>query len=154
MLSPRTALPVMIILIASIVSGCASVTGDMDPPNVVLDSFSSLPADGGGPRFEIKLRVQNPNKQALDIAGISYSIALLDREVITGVTNDVPLIAPYSEEVVTLEAGFNLVQLLRLLTGMGRTTGDALEYRFAAKIDFNGFLPTQRVEETGEITLK
>jgi len=74
------------------------------------------------------LRVQNPNKQALDIAGISYSIALLDREVITGVTNDVPLIAPYSEEVVTLEAGFNLVQLLRLLTGMGRTTGEALDY--------------------------
>jgi hypothetical protein len=36
---------------------------------------------------------------------------------------------------------------------MGRTQGDALEYRFAAKIDFNGFLPTQRVEETGEITL-
>jgi LEA14-like dessication related protein len=154
MLNPRPAMAALIFLIASIVSGCATVTGDMDPPNVVLESFNSLPSDGGGPRFQIKLRVQNPNKQALDIAGISYSIALLDREVITGVTNEVPLIAPYSEEVVTLEAGFNLVQLLRLLTGMGRTQGDALEYRFAAKIDFNGFLPTQRVEETGEITLR
>ena len=150
----RPAMPAVLFIFGLFVSGCASVTGDMDPPNVVLESFSSLPSDGGGPRFQIKLRVQNPNKQELDIAGISYSIALLDREVITGVTNEVPLIAPYSEEVVTLEAGFNLVQLLRLLTGMGRTQGDALEYRFAAKIDFNGFLPTQRVEETGEITLK
>jgi hypothetical protein len=153
MLISRLAMPALLALIAVIGAGCASVTGDMDPPNVALDSFSSLPSDGGGPRFQIKLRVQNPNKQELDIAGISYSIALLDREVITGVTNEVPLIAPYSEEVVTLEAGFNLVELLRLLTGMGRTQGDALEYRFAAKIDFNGFLPTQRVEETGEITL-
>ena len=154
MLTSRLAMPALLALIALLVAGCASVTGDLDPPNVALDSFSSLPSDGGGPRFQIKLRVQNPNKQALDIAGISYSIALLDREVITGVTNEVPLIAPYGEEVVTLEAGLNLVQLLRLLTGMGRAQGEALEYRFAAKIDFNGFLPTQRVEETGEITLK
>ena len=154
MLTSRLAMPALLALIALLVDGCDSVTGDLDPPNVALDSFSSLPSDGGGPRFQIKLRVQNPNKQALDIAGISYSIALLDREVITGVTNEVPLLAPYGEEVVTLEAGLNLVQLLRLLTGMGRTQGEALEYRFAAKIDFNGFLPTQRVEETGEITLK
>ena len=31
---------------------------------------------------------------------------------------------------------------------------DTFEYRFLAKIDFNGFVPTQRVEETGEIKLQ
>ena len=136
-----------------LLSGCASLTPQLDPPKVSIESFKSLPSQGGAPRFEIKLRVANPNKQTLDIAGISYSVELLGKEVISGVTNDVPTIEGYSEEVVTLEAGLQMFQLLRLLSGLGGTQADALDYRFSAKIDFNGFIPTQRIEETGEITL-
>jgi LEA14-like dessication related protein len=135
-------------------SGCASITPDLDPPKVTLESFRALPTQGSAPRFEIKLRVVNPNKQTLDIAGISYSVELLDKELISGVTNDIPIIEGYSEEVVTLEAGLQLFQLMRLLTSLGSNASDSLEYRFSAKIDFNGFVPTQRIEETGEITLK
>ena len=134
-------------------SNCASITPDLDPPKVTLESFRALPSQGNAPRFEIKLRVVNPNKQTLDIAGISYSVELLDKELISGVTNDIPIIEGYSEEVVTLEAGLQLFQLMRLLTSLGSSASDSLEYRFSAKIDFNGFVPTQRIEETGEITL-
>ena len=134
--------------------GCAGLTPDMDPPKVTVESVQRLPSLGGGPRFKIQLRVTNPNKQTLDIAGISYSIQVLDRELLSGVTNDVPVIEGYSEEIVTLEAGINLFQFLRLLAGLGKSTTDALDYRFSAKIDFNGFIPTQRVEETGVLNLK
>ncbi|MCR9104740.1 MAG: LEA type 2 family protein [Gammaproteobacteria bacterium] len=133
---------------------CANVYQDMDPPKVSVDSFRALPSDGAAPRFEIKLRVINPNTTALDIAGVSYSIALLDRELITGVTNDVPLIEGYSEEVVTLEAGIQLFELLRLFTTLGAAADEPLQYRFSAKIDFKGLLPTQRVEDTGVINLQ
>jgi LEA14-like dessication related protein len=137
-----------------LLSGCASLKPEIDPPKVTIESFNSLPSQTGAPRFEIKLRVANPNKQTLDIAGISYSVELLGRELISGVTNDVPTIEGYSEEVVTLEAGLQLFQLLRLLTSLGRSPGEELEYRFSAKIDFNDFVPTQRIEETGVINLK
>jgi LEA14-like dessication related protein len=135
-------------------SGCASLQPDLDPPKVSLESFKSLPSETGAPRFEIKLRVANPNKQTLDIAGISYSIELLGKELISGVTNDVPVIEAYTEEVITLEAGLQLFQLVRLLASLGQTQADALDYRFLAKIDFNGFIPTQRIEEAGQITLQ
>lgn len=134
--------------------GCASLTSDLDPPKVTVESFRNLPSQDIGPRFEIKLRVSNPNKQTLDIVGISYTIDVMDKELISGVTNEVPVIEPYSEEVVTLEAGVHMFQLLRLLTGLGKSSADSLDYRFAAKIDFRGFIPTQRVEETGSLSLK
>lgn len=134
--------------------GCAGLTPEMDPPKVTVESVEALPTSTGGPRFKIKLRVVNPNNQTLDIAGISYSVEVLGRELLSGVTNDVPVIEGYSEEVVTLEAGINLFQFLRLLAGLGKSTTDALDYRFSAKIDFNGFVPTQRVEETGVLNLK
>ena len=146
--------PLLLFTWLVMLSSCASFTPELDPPKVTLDSFRSLPAQGNAPRFEIKLRVVNPNKQALDIAGISYSVELLDRELISGVTNDIPVIEGYSEEVVTLEAGLQLFQLVRLLTSLGSSVSDSLAYRFSAKIDFNGFVPTQRIEEVGEITLK
>lgn len=145
---------VSFLLLVLLLGGCASISPELDPPKVTLESFDSLPSESGAPRFQIKLRVTNPNKQTLDIAGISYSVEIMDKELISGVTNEVPVIEGYSEEVVTVEAGLQLFQLLRLLAGLGRTPADSLEYRFSAKIDFNGFVPTQRVEETGEITLQ
>lgn len=132
---------------------CASLGKDMDPPKISLDGVESIPGEGGGPRFRMKLRVQNPNQEALDIAGISYEIVVQDVELISGVTNEVPLIEGYSEEPVTLEAGINTLQLIRFFTklGMGQQTMNQLEYTFRAKIDFNGFTPTQRIEESGVI---
>jgi LEA14-like dessication related protein len=143
----------MAVLALALLAGCASLTQDLDPPEINLLSFKTLPGDAGAPRFEIKLRVMNPNKQTLDIAGISYTVAFLDKKLITGVTNDVSPIAGYSEGVVTLDAELQLLELVRLMTSLGSAGSRPLAYRFTAKIDFNGFIPTQRIEETGEIKL-
>ena len=134
-------------------SACATLTSDVDPPKVTMESFRSIASESGTPRFEIKLRVTNPNKQPLDVAGIGYSVEIQGKELVSGVTNDVPLVEAYSEEVVTLEASLQLFQLLRLVTSLATVESDALVYRFSAKIDFKGFTPTQRIEETGTISL-
>ena len=144
---------VMFAVLVAMLASCASLTAELDPPKVSLESFRSLPVASGPPRFEINIRVINPNKQPLDIAGISYSIELLDREVITGVANDIPVIDGYGDGVVTLEAGLQLIEILRLMAGLGASQSDPLVYRFSAKIDFNGLVPTQRVEESGQIKL-
>lgn len=132
---------------------CAGLTKEMDPPRVDIENFRSIPNEGGGPRFEVDLRIQNPNAEPLDIAGISYDIALQDVELISGVSNQVPLIEGYSEEVITLESGLNMIQLVRFFAqiGMGQQSMDSLEYRVSVKIDFKGFVPTQRIEESGVI---
>ena len=137
----------------ALLAGCATLTPDLDPPKISLVSFRSLPAQGSAPRFEITLRVINPNKQTLDIAGISYSVELLGKELITGVANDVAPIEGYAEGDVTLEAGLQLLELLRLMANLGAAGSEPLAYRFTAKIDFTGFIRTQRIEESGEIKL-
>jgi hypothetical protein len=47
-----------------------------------------------------------------------------------------------------------LFQVLKLLASLGQTQEEDLTYRFTAKIDFKGLVPTQRVEEEGQISLK
>ena len=145
---------IFFVVALNVLSGCASLLPKLDPPKVNLVSFRSLPAESGAPRFEIKLRVVNPNKQALDIAGISYSVELLNKELVTGAANDIAPIAGYGEGEVTLQAELQLLELVRLLASFGTTNSEPLKYRFTAKIDFNGLTPTQRIEDSGEITLK
>jgi LEA14-like dessication related protein len=136
-----------------LLAGCAGITSDLDPPKVSLVSVRSLPVKGETPQFEIRLRVINPNKQQLDIAGISYTVALLGKEIVAGVANDIAPIDGYGEGIVTLKAGLQMLELLRLVTSLGTAGSKPLDYRFTAKIDFNGFVPTQRIEETGQLTL-
>jgi LEA14-like dessication related protein len=135
-------------------SGCASLVPQLDPPQVTVENIRSLPVEGSGPRFLITIRIVNPNEQALDIAGIAYAIELMDRELVTGVTNEVPVIEGYSEGSIDLEAGVNLFEFLRLLAGLGQAQTDAINYKVTAKVDFRGLLPTQRVEKTGAINLR
>lgn len=145
--------PLLVLFASVFLAGCASLVADVDPPKVTMESFRSLPGESGAPRFEIKLRVQNPNKDPLNIVGISYGIEVLGKELISGVSNDVPHIDAYGEGIVTLDASLQMFQLLRLLASLGSAPTDALDYRFTAKIDFEGLVPTQRVEETGQINL-
>jgi LEA14-like dessication related protein len=139
----------MILLLA----GCASLQKDFDPPGVTLENFRTLPSEQATPRFEITLRVTNPNAQAIEIVGISHSIELMGRELVSGVTNEVPTIEPYGEQVVRIESSLKMFQLIRLLAGFGLSPTDHVDYRLSAKIDFAGFMPTQRIEESGTLNL-
>ncbi|MFV8817338.1 LEA type 2 family protein [Haliea sp. E17] len=144
-------LPLLLIVL---LAGCTSLTAERDPPIVSLENFRALPSEGGAPRFEIVLRIANPNKEALDIAGIAYTVSVRERKLISGVSNEVPRIEGYSEETVTMQAGLELFQLLRLLADLGMEATDSLDYSFSAKIDFRGFIPTQRVAESGTLKLR
>ncbi|MFV0477460.1 MAG: LEA type 2 family protein [Parahaliea sp.] len=137
-----------------LLSACASLVPQLDPPMVSVDNVRALPSPDAGPRFEVSLRISNPNDIALDIAGISYTVDVLGRSLVSGVSADIPRIEAYSEETVKLVTGVNLLQMLRLLADMGISQQQALDYRFSAKIDFRGLVPTQRVVEEGSFKLR
>jgi LEA14-like dessication related protein len=142
------------LLTVLIASGCSTLSSDFDPPQVTLESFRGLPRNSEGmPRFELKLRVANPNVQALDIAGISYTVEILGAELLSGVGNDIPRIEGYASEVVALESSISLFQLLKLLASLGLEPHEQVDYKLSAKIDFNGLIPTQRVTEEGVFDL-
>ena len=81
-------------------------------------------------------------------------MALLDREILTGVANDIAPIPGYGENLVTLHTELALLELLSMLASLGINPGEPLVYALTAKIDFYGLMPTQRLEERGEISLK
>jgi LEA14-like dessication related protein len=146
--------PLIIVISTLILAGCAGMQPGYEKPTVTISSFRTLPSAGALPSFEIGLRVINPNREALELQGVAYTISLEGHEIIKGVANDLPVIDGYGEGEFVLTASANLFAGIRLIAGLVRSDGDSLEYELEAKLDIGGFRPAIRVKESGEISLR
>ena len=146
--------PLVLGISTLILAGCAGLGPDYETPTVTVSSFKALPSEGALPSFAIGLRVINPNREALELQGVAYTVSLAGHEIIKGVANDLPVIDGYGEGEFVLTAAANLFAGIRLITDLMRRDGDSLEYELEAKLDIGGFRPAIRVRESGEISLQ
>lgn len=145
----------LVILFLLVLSGCA---GKMNPnyeqPVVTLQSFRMLPQQSIAPQFEIVLNILNPNREALDLEGIYYTIAIEGYQVLAGVSGELPTIAPYDQANITLIANVDVIKGINFIRSLLIEPRDEFEYSFKAKLDPGGFTPKITVQETGSFTLK
>lgn len=141
------------LLIISLVSGCAGQLRDYETPKVNITSFKSLPSEGTGPRFEIGLNIINPNATALELRGLSYTLQLEGHEVLTGVSNKLPVIAAYGEETIIIQATVDVLGSIRLVLDLMNNKRDQFAYSLKAKLDPGGLRPNIHVTREGVISL-
>lgn len=127
--------------------------GGYDTPTVTVKSFRPLPSQGAIPDFEIGLHVINPNSEALKLRGVSYTVSLGGHELIKGVGNRLPVIEPYGEGDLTLNASANLLAGIRLVSDLMNRPGEQLDYEFEAKLDIGALRPAIRVRDSGQVSL-
>jgi len=145
-----------ILILAStvlMIAGCATLNPEYETPSVNVIAIRALPSDSIAPRFEIGLHITNPNRNALKLHGIAYSLKLDGHKILTGVANDLPTIDGYGEGDVTLIATTSLLSSMRFLADLMNAQGDTVTYELSAKLDLGGLRPNVHVGEKGEISL-
>ncbi|HEY7884547.1 MAG TPA: LEA type 2 family protein [Cellvibrionaceae bacterium] len=147
----RLFLLALLVLLAS----CSVFQGGLEAPTVKVTGIEILPTDGFAPRFGIDLNVTNPNPNPRDLSvrGMSYSIAIADFNVLSGVSDQLPVLGAYRETPVRLELSADLVQTLRLIEYITRPQ-QVLEYRFSARLDLGSWTPDINISESGSIGFK
>lgn len=150
---PRRVRTLIILAAVLMVTGCATLNPDFETPTVTVSAIRALPSEGIAPRFEIGLHIINPNRTALTLQGIAYSLKLDGHKLLTGVANDLPIIEGYAEGDVILIASTSLLSSIRFLADLMNTQPDAIAYDLEAKLDVGGFRPNIHVSEKGEINL-
>lgn len=105
-----------LILLAALLSGCATLPG-RDAPSVRVVGFEPLPSEGLELRFALKLRVQNLNESALAYDGFSVRLDLDGRGVASGVSNASGEIPRFSEAVLTLPVSISAFSAFRQMFG-------------------------------------
>ena len=65
-----------------LLAGCVTLPSDFKEPGVSLVSITPQIKNLFAPEFDVVLRVTNPNREALDIAGLSYTVHLQGNKLI------------------------------------------------------------------------
>ena len=146
-------LTIAMIAAAVLLAGCAGLRPGWETPTVTVKSVRAIPSQGMLPEFEIDLHIVNPNREALKLAGVSYTVSLEGNELIKGVGNDLPVIDGYGEGDITLNASADLFAGVGLVRELMSSQKDTLSYKFEAKLDPGALRPSIRVRDTGEVSL-
>ena len=118
-----------------LLSACAVLDPNFKTPTVTLASVQPLQTTGLEQRFNIGLRVNNPNQNALNLVGISYAIELEGFEVITGAANNVPVIPAYGDTLINIEAAVGFMQGVKFIGALLNKTSPELGYKIKANLD-------------------
>jgi len=102
-------------LLLVFLSSCAQFSQVLTKPNVSLESITLANNDFLSPRFNVSLRVSNPNSIALPVVGMTYAIKIEGVELFNGVKDDVPVMAAYRDTIINLELGTSILKAVNLI---------------------------------------
>ncbi|MBF7074250.1 LEA type 2 family protein [Glaciecola sp. MH2013] len=144
-----------IIITLLMLSACATLQPHFEEPDIKVSSFRLLPGNTVNPTFEIGLNISNPNDFALDVKGLSYSASIKGNQVFSGVTNQIPKIAGYGSENISLTGQADLFGGLSLVVDLlqQKNLDKPIEYELEVKISLGGVIFPIYVTKTGEILL-
>ena len=145
-------IPMILLFLA--IGGCASLLPTYEPPTVSVSAFRVLPSNTLNPKFEIDLHIINPNNIMLNLQGISYSASIEGHKILTGVSNELPVIEAYGEGDVRLVASADLFGSFGLINDLVRQNKKDLSYQLNVKLDVGKFTPAIRVERLGTISFR
>lgn len=134
-------------------AACSHLPAIVEEPRLQVVDIQMLASDDLSPSFEVKLKVDNPNRFDLNVVGASYGIELQGFELIHGVAKDIPTITAYGSQEFTVKAQASMIQGMRLLNHMMKNQGEPLNYRMSMKLDTGNLFSAIRIEDSGEIDL-
>lgn len=122
------------VLLAVLLTACSSLPSKPQSPRVSLAGLNLVSMDLFEQRYQVRLRIKNPNSFALPVQGIDFHLNINGEDFADGVGNQPVTIPAYGEKVVALEVSSNLLQVLRQLRILeGRQLG-GFEYRITGNI--------------------
>ncbi len=133
--------------------GCAGTRTQYEKPEIGLTSLKLLPYGGMSPRFEIGLHIVNPNNTPLELRGIFYKISIEGHKILAGAQNKLPIIEPYGQDDILLQATVDLLGSAILLGDILALPKDRYAYTFDAKLDIAELFYDIVISEEGTISL-
>lgn len=127
-------LPMLATVTCIIIAGCATVTGRLEPPYVSLAGIELKQVGVFEQRYDLTLRIQNPNGVALPIAGMNYALQLNGKSFAKGVNNKPVDIPAHGEALAQVEVTSNVVGLLDHIKRLGRKDEPSLDYKVEGSV--------------------
>lgn len=150
--SPKLKTTILFLAFLLVLSSCAGLT-ESQRPIVNLTNLRLVESEGLSMRFAIDLSITNPGPITYPVDGLSWELQLEGSKILTGVTNNVPRLEPYTEVPLTLEANTNLTGMVELFTRLVSRQNDRFDYQLRSRLGLSGFRLPITHTDTGSIEL-
>lgn len=137
-----------LLLMLGLLAACSSLRGH-DPLRVELVGLRPLPGQELEVRFELSLRLQNPNQQALTFKGVAIDLDLNGQPLLSGVSDQAGEVPAFGERLVRVPVSLGAFAMARQLWAVAQPSGNqGLPYRLQAKLG-GGWLGSRRFSDEG-----
>lgn len=118
-----------------VLTACAPID-KAEPPVVSLADVKLLPGGLFEQKFELELRITNPNNFALPLEGMTFKLALNDKPFAQGVSNESVTIPRLGEARVPVVASTTVLDIMQQVLSFGNRTD--LTYRLEGLVYLKG----------------
>lgn len=141
------------ILLLALLSGCATlIPPDYDDPEVEVVGLRPLPSSGLEARFELSLRVVNPNPVGLDLQGIYYELYVEGSKLLSGANSNSAIIPAYGETTLAIEASASMLGSFTLIQKLlNEPPENGIGYVLKAKLSVANWPMAIRIQREGRI---
>lgn len=149
---PRLSRPIAGTFLALLLAGCGSL-GQRDPLRVDLAGMQPLPGAGLEMRFNLKLRIQNPNEAAINYNGVALELDVNGLPLASGVSSQGGVVNGFGESLIEVPVTISAFSILRQAWGITENGPvQHVPYRLRGKLG-GGLWGTRRFTNAGVISI-
>ena len=144
-----------ILMAGMLFAGCATVPPGIEAPKISIANIEPKDVALFEQRFDVRLRIQNPNEKELAMNGMRFEFDLNEKEFANGMTGEKVAIPRFGSQVVNVEVITGITSFLRQFQGLNKTgSGGKMTYRIkgTAFVESPGTFKLP-FDEKGEIDL-
>jgi LEA14-like dessication related protein len=136
-------------VIVATFTGCAGVPPGMQPPTITIADFGLGDAGLFEQRYNLRLRIQNPNPDDFKVDGIAFDLDINGQPFAKGVGNQTITVPRYGSGFIAVEAVSTLGGLLKQFGRPHEGNRTLFKYRIKGQLSIAGG-PRVPFEENGE----
>jgi LEA14-like dessication related protein len=122
------------VVVCALMASCSAMPKDFEGPRVNITDLTPKEMTVFEQRFDVKLRIQNPNDLDLSITGLRFDIELNEREFANGMSGERVTVPRFGSQVVDVEVFTTLASFLRQVQDLNAGPGQKVRYRLKGTV--------------------
>ena len=143
-----------LLLLLALLVGCAGTGPRLTTPDIAVTSLRLAEAGLLEQRFDVRLRVTNPNPVPLPLQGLSYRLMVSGIEIGSGVARPDRRLEAYGETEVAVSLTTGTLAIADLLGRWHRDRSEAIDYRIEGRVSLGRLAPDLSFARDGSVPLR
>lgn len=141
---------ILLLGMVTLVAGCTQLGAIKQKPEITLTNIELVELGLLEQRFNLKLRIQNPNDVALRINGMAFDVELNGVAFAKGLSDKTVTVPRMSETILELKVTSTLGTLWRQLNELHKSNRDKIDYQLSGRLFLEG-LGSVPFEQKGDV---